>query len=241
MKSVYSDKIFKIINDLDHALPITLDSFSSKWSRNSVARVLSRLEKQGYLFRIRRGVYTKVKQTRFGPALPTALELLAHEVQNNENKCFGGNFLFNNLGLTTQVPTVIEVLNNKSSYNITIGKTRVRYVRIRPRISKASKDLIMMLEVLKNISTIPDSSMIESKNWLFQKMDKMAAKEVAKLGRIARDYSPKVRALLGCMFEVLEQNQVAKTLKKSLNQNSTFKVGLIAEHLTNAKEWRLKN
>lgn len=240
MKSIYSHKILNIIEQLPSGSVVTLDTFPVNWSRNSVARVLSRLESQGIITRIKRGVYSKAKETRFGPVTPSPLEVLSKEVQQDDNKCFGGKFLFNNLGLTTQVPSVIEILNNKSSYLSKIGKTKVRYVRIRPLISKTTKRYIIILEVLKNSTMIPDSSVEKTKEWVIQKLKSMDNKETSKLAKIAYDYPPRVRALLGNIFQSLNQNLIAEKLKKTLNENSTYKVGLITELLENTPEWRLK-
>jgi len=241
MKSIYSQKIISIVSRLPSGSSVSLDSFPASWSRNSVARVLSRLVEQGMLARVKRGVYSKVKETRFGPVTPAPLEVLSQEVQQDDNKCFGGTFLFNNLGLTTQVPAVIEILNNKSSYPLKIGKTKVRYVRIRPLISKSTKRYIMLLEVLKNSGAIPGSSLETTKLWINQKLLAMDSKEANKLVRISFDYPPRVRALLGCLFQSLGQYPLAERLQKSLNENSTYRVGSIADSLENARDWSLKN
>ena len=218
---------------------ITIGTFSEGWSRGSITRALSRLCLEGLIARMKKGVYSKTKETRFGKLTSTPLEVMAEEVKRDHSKCFGGLFLFNNLGLTTQVPRVIEILNNKSSYTSKIGSTEIRYVRIRPKINKNNKKYISLLEVLKNSRTIPDSNIQKTYDWIVNELMTFDEKEKRKIVEISFDYPPSVRALLGSIFE--SKNEVLSSqLRKTLNENSTYKVGTIATFLKNTKKWRLK-
>lgn len=236
----YSSKISSIIEELPVGSPITVDMFPSKWPRNAVTRALSRLSEKGQIVRIKRGVYSKIKKTRFGEVAATPLEVLAKEVEDDENKCFGGMFLFNNLGLTTQVPTTIEILNNKSSYSVKVGETSVKYVRIRPRIDQKTKPFIAILEVLKSSKSIPDSSVSDTLKWILKTTKGLDEGGLKKLVRISLEFPPRVQALLGCLLEAQKKETLSEKLLQSLNDNSTYRVGQIADSLENHKKWRLK-
>jgi hypothetical protein len=232
-----AEKIRRQIEDISSGGVITLETFTDKWSRNVVARVLSRLAKDGYIVRLKRGVYSKEKETRFGKVSSTPLEIVAEQLSHDENKCFGGLFLFNNLGLTTQVPNVIEVLNNKSSYCSKVGATTIRYVRIRPQINKETKKFISILEVIKNSKTIPDSSIQKTHDWIFEKIKEQSAKGIIELTKISLEYPPRVRAILGCMFYNQKKVKEAMRLKETLNVNSVYRVGQMSLVMHGADEW----
>jgi len=236
----YAEKMRRQIEELPSGGVITIEMFPSTWPRNAVTRTLSRLAKEGVIERVKKGVYSKVKQTRFGKVSSTPLEILATEVIENDNKCFGGLFLFNNFGLTTQIPSVIEILNNKSSYISKIGETTVRYVRIRPQINKNTKKYIPILEVLKSAKSIPDSSIEKTFEWILKELRSLDEKRAEDLIKISLDYPPRVRAILGNLFRSERKIMLADKLKQTLNENSTYKAGQIVTLLKNTQEWRLK-
>lgn len=241
MSISYSEKIRRKIEKLSSGAVITVDTFPSSWPRNAVTRALSRMAKDGCIERVKRGVYSKSRETRFGKVKSSPLEILSKEVSEDENKCFGGLFLFNNLGLTTQVPSVVEVLNNKSSYVVEIGETKVRYVRIRPQINRSTKHLIKLLEVIKESKKISDSNIEKTLKWILKEVQKLNDKETKNLVKISFDYPPRVRALLGCIYQQNGKHGFLKKLEDTLNENSSYKVGQIALFLDNANYWRLKS
>jgi len=138
---------------------VTPDDFPSI-SRNTIHQIFSRISKEGLLVRVKAGTYSRCEETRFGLAKSTSLMVLSHEIEKDANKCFGGLFLLNQFGLTTQVPNVIDVLNNKSRYQTKIGGTKVRYSLIRAKINKKTKQHIMTLEIIKKIGKIPDGDIL---------------------------------------------------------------------------------
>lgn len=240
MSRSYAEIIRNKIEEMSSGSVITIDSFPSQWPRNVITRSLSRLTKEGIIERVKKGIYSKTKQTKFGKVISSPLEILAKEIEQDESKCFGGLFLFNNLGLTTQVPNVVEILNNKSSYKVKLGETNIRYVRIRPKITKSSNKYIIFLEVLKNSKIIPDASVIHTFEWINRELKKLSEKNLNELIKISLDYPPRVRALLGSLFMGLKKSNFAKKLKATLNNNSVFNVGEIFIHLKDADDWRMK-
>jgi predicted transcriptional regulator of viral defense system len=208
-------------------------------NRNTVNKILTRLVEEGTLARLKRGRYSPCKNTRFGKAKATPLQVLNQEIAHNDDKCFGGLFLFNQLGLTTQVPTTIEILNNQSSYLSNIGNTRIRYVRIRPKITRSRKDAIQLLEVIKEIVNIPDGDISKTILWLNDRLQNGEQKKIKQIVSTSEEYQPRVRAILGALLEQVSCD-LSKKLKKSLNKNSFYHVGILAEYIANHQSWNLK-
>jgi hypothetical protein len=235
----YSTEIRKIVDQKQSGGMLTLNDFPEDWPRNTVTQVLSRIVGEGKLERVKRGVYSKITETRFGKLKSSSVEIIANEIKADDNKCFGGLFLFNNLGLTTQVPNTIEVLNNKSSYKHKVGSTLVRYVRIRPKITKENKQLIIFLEVLKSSKKIPDGSARRTYDWLKKKVYSFSVSEVTKLVDLSLEYPPRVRAMLGSLIEGQNSSEACK-IEKTLKNNTPYSIGYIAEYFTNRDKWRLR-
>jgi len=233
-----TEYIRRAVKKLDTGAIVTANDFP-KLSNNTVNKILMRLAEEGLLERIKRGIYSRCRQTRFGLAKATPLMVLSKEINNDDNKCFGGLFLLNQLGLTTQVPTLIEIINNKSSYQSKIGGARIRYVRIRPKINKRSKELIITLEVIKKIGKIPAGSIKKTIQWLENRLEMLSHRELVLLVKSTRDYSPRVRAILGSLLQEIDAVQ-SEWLKKTLNDNTYYYVGQAIEYLPSSDYWKLK-
>jgi hypothetical protein len=238
MKTNQTAMIRRKIQSLTPGEILTPDDFPNIL-RNTANKILNRLSDEGAIVRLKRGVYSSCKNTRFGQVKATPLQALSQEIVRDNNKCFGGLFLFNQLGLTTQVPATIEILNNRSSYLATVGNTRVRYIRIRPKITRYTKEAIQYLEVIKKVAHIPDGNVMKIIAWLRNELRKSDSKKIKKLILTAEEYPPRVRAILGALLEDID-HVLAKKLKKSLNSNSFYSVGTVTNQIENHHFWRLK-
>ncbi|MBF0300549.1 MAG: hypothetical protein HQK51_17670 [Oligoflexia bacterium] len=238
MKDKTATAIGKLIKEMPTGAVITPDSFPESWSRNAITRTLSRLQKQGVILRLQNGVYSKSKETRLGPASSSPIEIISIKIEQSEDKCFGGLFLYNKLGLTTQIPSVIEILNNKSSYNTKFGNTQIRYVRIRPKITSQTKKVIIILEVIKNIKLILDIEIKTTLHWITKAIKAFDKNEKKLLFNVSADYPPRVCAILGNILSSIDI-PLSNKLMKGLNQNSVYRVGSVADHLKDSKKWKL--
>ena len=230
--------IRKAVKKLKVGDVVTVDDFP-KIPRITAHQILHRLSNEGLLVRVKRSVFSRCEETQYGLAKSSALMILSQEIESDDNKCFGGLFLLNQLGLTTQVPTVIEILNNRSRYHIKIDGTRVNYSKIRPQINKKNKAHIMLLEVVKKINEIPDGDIKKTIKWLRNKLAELDKKSLQSLANTANDYRPRVRAILGNLLQTIN-TEISDKLKKTLKQSSYYRVGEIASYLENAAEWNLK-
>lgn len=240
MDKGYTKLIVSKINLLKVGGVITSANFPNV-PRASVVTILNRIAKKDEnIERVKRGVFIKVKKTKYGLAKPTPLEILMHEIGHDDNKCFGGTFLFNQLGLTTQVPSTIEVLNNKSSYKIRVGNTTIRYSKIRPKIEKNNKACIALLEVIKKITSITDSNLQYTVRWLKKSIEDLTLPQLKQLVNTAYSYPPKTRAILGTLLSI-QHPASAKKIKLTLKNNSYYTIGELSEYLFEPLKWGLKN
>lgn len=134
--------------------PIFLNELSIEGlSENAVRQSVKRLVANGFLERYDSGIYYIPKQGGLlGKSyLDPSLVIMRKYVQN-KSETYGyitGIFFANQLGLTTQMPAIIEVVTNRESTNgrlITIGNQKVRVKKPTVTISNSNAALLQLLD-----------------------------------------------------------------------------------------------
>ena len=206
----------------------------------AVAAALSRLFREGTIRRIRKGVYYSPAKTRFGELSPNVASVAdaVLKAKGIEWKA-SGLPAYNGLGLTTQVSPVLTVDVADSIRSLEVGRTgklRLRSVR---SIEGQTDEERVILDALRDISRIPDSTPAE----VVGKIKKMLAENRVSFDRLARhsvNEPPRIRALLGAIGSDIGANShILTKLKKSLNPMTTFHLGL-REALPLAREWQIR-
>ena len=134
--------------------PIFLNELSIEGlSENAVRQSVKRLVANGFLERYDSGIYYIPKQGGLlGKSyLDPSLVIMRKYVQN-KSETYGyitGISFANQLGLTTQMPAIIEVVTNRESTNgrlITIGNQKVRVKKPTVTISNSNAALLQLLD-----------------------------------------------------------------------------------------------
>jgi predicted transcriptional regulator of viral defense system len=205
----------------------------------ALAKILSRLVKENKIERIEKGIFYKTKKTRFGNLNPDTIKIIKKELEINEDTkgYITGGLIYNNLGLTTQIPNTIEVAVNKRKPQKIINGSKVKYIQTMVPIKKENVKYLQLLDTIKNIKKIPDSNINESYKILRKKILELSENEKIKLLKLAMNYSPMTRALIGALLEETT-NLELDILENSLNKLTKFdiKISLIK----NKKRWNIK-
>lgn len=236
-KGFITSEIKNRISKMPRGAIVTIDTFPKSWSRGAVLKALVRLYENGLLERHTRGVYSKAIDTRFGKASASELEVISN-LATHTDRMFGGLFLFNNLGLTNQNPSTIEVLNNNSTYDAEIGNVKVHFRRIKPKITEGNKHYIELMEVLRELTSISDSNSGDVVTWIITKVKHLSDTDERVLFGIAKKYPPRLRALLGALVEE-ERNSLATKLKETLKATSVYRTHDLSPYIKNPDDWRL--
>lgn len=212
-----------------------LDEISDK--KIAIAKILSRLAKEEKIIRLKKGVFYKAKTTRFGVLNPEIEEIIKSEVKNNK-KITGyvsGGFSYNKLGLTTQIPNVIEVVTNKRKPTKIIGGIKIKYVESKVELTKMNIAYLQILDALKNIKKISDSNIEKNYKVLKEQIKKLENKK--KLMELALKYSPQTKALVGAILSEIT-NLDLSSLEKSLNRLTVFNLGI--EEIKDKRRWNIR-
>jgi hypothetical protein len=107
------------------------------------------------------------------------------------------------------------------------------------KISTANVPLLKLLDLLKYINKAPDVSIEAVLTTVKQEILKLENSKQKKLISLAKEYPPKVRALLGALLQSMGKWDFAFTLKETLNPLSSYKLNIDASILPNKEKWRI--
>ena len=237
--SINEKVVLKIKRILEGEI-FTYKDFSFLENENAVALALSRLVKKGLIKRIAKGMYYKPKVSKYGVLKPNENEILKKILKKKAQGYYvSGISSFNKLGLTTQVPSTIEIFGKTSSRERKIGNVKIRYVNINKNNRSEDFEYLQILDSLRLIKKIPDSNVNDSYRKLKYQIEKLSNSKIKRLYELSIDSKPLVRALLGSM---LEDNyaEISINIKRTLNNLTTFKVGLDVATVPNRDKWKIR-
>lgn len=206
----------------------------------AVAAAFSRLSREGIIERVRKGVYYKSKETRFGRTSPDAARVATEVLTSRKTPWgVGGLPIYNALGLTTQISAIptFAVEYNTRSLRVN-AETRVR-VRTGRNLKNMTPEERGVLDALRDIKIIPDGDAVAVIKRLAD-LSKTKRINFEKLAKLSRNEPPRVRALLGTIGEMIgKDGEVLRALKESLNPTTTYKLGISA-FIPEAQGWKIR-
>lgn len=206
----------------------------------AVAAALSRLRREGVVVRYAKGQYYRPQTTRFGPLGPSEGAIMRTLTAEDGvvSAYAAGVALYNQLGLTTQVPATVQVTTPRPR------RTRVARVGfvVRPAPERASDvPLLQWLEVLRNLRRIPDArpdNVLARVQHFVKSLSPTSRRRLAELA--SRQAPPRARAVLGAVLELQGDHKGADRLRATLNPLTTYRLGLRAAALPNAPQWNIQ-
>lgn len=132
---------------------IQFNNYSKPW----IYKELNRLCDNNQLKRFEKGIYYIPKQTPFGSSILNPSKVVERKYIKSDNDTFGyysGYYLLNLLGISNQVPNVIEVYSNNESSkvrDVKVGAQNVRVRKSRVNITKENATVLTFLELMNVI------------------------------------------------------------------------------------------
>lgn len=124
---------------------------------NALRQYFKRMVKSGDLVRFDTGVYYLPKASRLlGKTYLDPLKVITRKYIKNGTDTYGyftGAYFSNLLGLTTQMPAVIEIVTDKEATKgrtVTVGSQNVR---LRRPVMQITKENVLLLQFLDTVST----------------------------------------------------------------------------------------
>ncbi len=212
--------------------------FPPDWYDN-VRIKLSRMAAKGQIVKVGKGRYYKPRQTMFG-ALPPSREEMIKDLLVKDGKPVGyitGYAVWDKMGLTTQVPSVIEIGSQIRKNKTRRGAYSIRFVLQPNDITCVNIPLLQILDAVKSVKSIPDTTIDDSVSRFSTIFNDLSDKDVALLTTLSLKYSPQTRALVGALLEPRLSEAQATKLRNSLNPMTVYKLGISNAVMPNQNNW----
>ncbi|MDR3293811.1 MAG: DUF6088 family protein [Clostridiales bacterium] len=139
----------------------------SCYSTPRIYQLLESAIADGKIMRFENGIYYIPTQTIFGTSRLDSAKVIERKYVTRGTEVYGyysGLTLLNGLGLTTQVPNVVEVVTNNEASRVRevfVGKQRVRLRKARMFITSENADALAVLDLFNQV----DPTKIENADW----------------------------------------------------------------------------
>lgn len=210
--------------------------------KEAVIKNLNRMVASGKLSKLSKGRFYKPEITPFGKLEPNEYQV-AKDLLEKKGKFIGyltGLVIFNQLNLTTQISNVIQVGRNETRPAFQRGKYKISFIKQKNKISKENIPLLQILDAIRYIKEIPDADMQFLCKRFLNILSKLSPKNKTVLIRLALNYSPATRALLGALIDKLGDDNLTEKLQSSLNPITSYKLGINRENLSTIEKWNIK-
>ena len=208
----------------------------------TAAKALERLQKEGLIKKMSRGIFYKPKQTVFGELKPDYTEQLRPYLFENEKRVAyeTGYSLYNRLRLTTQMAFRIKIASRDKRISVHKGAVKIDTVKSYVDVTDANYKLLELLDALKDIKRIPDASPDNSIVILTNIIKELSDKQISEMIKCALSYPPRVKALFGAVLENINTQINTSKLKQSLNPLTKFKLGIEKTVLPTINNWNIE-
>ncbi|MCF8355691.1 MAG: DUF6088 family protein [Melioribacteraceae bacterium] len=210
--------------------------------KEAVIKALNRMVKSGKISKLSKGKYYKPEKSVFGE-LPPNQRQVVKDLLEEEGKPIGyltGYSIYNQLGLTTQVSNTIQIGKNEIRPAFKRDRYKISFIKQKNTITKENIPLLQILDTIRYIKKIPDTSLAASCKRLMAIIKDLSLYDKETMVRLAMKYPPSTRALLGAMMEELGNTKPIEPLKKSLNPITDYKFTGISKVLSTTENWNIK-
>ena len=109
-----------------------------------------------------------------------------------------GYSIYNQLGLTTQISNTIQIARNEIRPALNRDRYTIKFVKQKNTITKENIPLLQLLDAIKYIKKIPDSSTAAACLRFVTLLKELSEKETATLVRLAQKILTRNKSFAGC-------------------------------------------
>ena len=218
------------------------DFYEEVKKKEAIIKALNRMADSGKIAKLSKGKYYKPEKTAFGELKPNQYQVVK-DLMEEDGKVIGyltGYSIYNELGLTTQVSNTIQIGKNVVRPRLKRGKYTIRFVRQKNTITKENIPLLQILDSIRYIKKIPDTTVEKSVKRLKTIIGGLSDDDKQSMVRLAKKYPPSARALLGAILEELGNADYTEKLYNSLNPITTYNLPGVSQALSTAENWNIQ-
>lgn len=237
-----SEYIANTIDRLPKGYVFTYKDFIGKVKKKeAVIKALNRMAASGRIQKLSKGRYYKPEISPFGELAPLQYQVVK-DLLEDDGKIIGyltGYSIYNQLGLTSQVSNLIQIGRNEVRPAFKRERYRISFIRQRNPITRENVPLFQLLDAIRYIKKIPDSTLSSACKRLKVLVDELSVSEEKSIVRLSQKYPPATRALLGAILDHLGRADHLNTLQNSLNPITQYKMKELEDILTTTANWNI--
>lgn len=238
-----TDTVRDKINRLEAGYVFTYSDFDIQVDKvSALKKVLNQLVESGKISRLSKGRFYKSRKTEFGELKPDAYQVVK-DLLEKDGKVTGyltGYSAYNELGLTTQVSNTIQIGSKVDKKAISRGIYKVKFIRQRNNITKENIPLLRILDSIRNIKEIPDTTVDKACEQIKLLIKELNQNEINSLKKLALNYNASTRALTGAIIETIFNENEEQALFKSLNPATKYVFSISEVTLANKQKWNIQ-
>ena len=235
-----TSKVQETLNDMSPGRVFTIADFNvPQIYQPALVKSLSRLVIAGSIRKVAKGRYYKPRQSVFGTLQPPLMEVVKDflELKGKPIGYITGTSAFAQLGLTTQISSAITIATNKYRRPLKRLGYNISFLLQINEITRKNIPLLLILDALKLFREIPATSPDDCVRGVARLIDNLSESELDNMIRLAENYSPYVRALLGAILESLGKETGG--LAGSLNGLTNYKLPVSIQALPTKLNWKI--
>ena len=237
-----TEYIRKTIDRLPKGYVFTYEDFYLDVNKKeAIIKALNRMVNSGKIEKLSKGKYFKPEKTPFGSLQPSE-EQIVKDLINEDGKIVGyltGYSIYNKLGLTTQVSNIIQIGKNQTRPKFKRERYTISFIKQKNTITKKNIPLLQILDSIKYIKKIPDTTIKESCLRFLEIIKKLNFDDKKELIRLSLKYPPSTRALLGALLDEIQNKSITIGLKESLNPITKYEISGAEKALTRTSNWNI--
>lgn len=237
------DIIINKINRFPLGFVFTSSDFNIEVNKQKVVnKLLNDLVVQGKIKRLSKGRFYKPRLTDFGELIPDEYQIVKDLIEKN-GKPIGyitGYTIFNQFGLTTQVPASIKIATKKEKNAIIRGMYRISFIKQENLITKNNIYLLQLLDCLRFFKEIPDTNPDQACKRLLYLINNLNIDQINTIKKLVLKYNPSTIAFLGALLETINPDEDLHLLHNKLNPMTSFKLYISKNILPTQKKWYIK-
>lgn len=209
------------------------------WDRTRMK--LSRMVRKGILYKAAKGKYYKPTTSIFGVIPPSRNEIVKDLMyKNGQITGYLTYFsIWNEMKLTSQISSTTFIASSIRRNPRKRNFQNIKFIMQPNEITEENKHLLQILDTLKYIQKIPDSSIDDSVAHMIKIIEDRSDIELEEMVRLVLKYPPRTRALFAAILSYTGKKLQAKKIEKSLNPASTYKLGISKDVLPTIKNWKI--
>ena len=211
-------------------------------NREAIIKALNRLVAKGIIDKLAKGKFYKPTKSEYGRLGPDLSEIVKDLLENKGEQIgyLTGHSIYNKLGLTTQLSNTIKIGRNTFKPSIKRSIYTIQFVLQRNIITKENIEILQVLDCLKMLKGIPDTSRDNLLDVLGKIIRKYKKPQRDTLIQLSMKYPSSTRALLGITFEEEKIMGPLDKIRETLNPISKFNMTLRNYDKLVKDNWNIK-